>query len=246
MAESQEILFAQTLETIKKAAKEQGNCISQEEVEKAFEKLQLSPEQLSMVFDYLKKHKIGIGEPVNLDDYLTESEANYLEFYMQEVQTIASVKDGEKEAITLSAMAGDRDAQNRLAQLYLPQVIELAKLYTGQGVFIEDLIGEGNLAVAMGVSMLGCLEHASEAEGMLGKMIMDAMEEIIAMDLNEEKTDKKVESKVNRVAQKAHEMAELLNRKVTLQELAQEEGMSEKAIREAIVMSGYAIDDIAI
>ena len=74
---------------------------------------------------------------------------------------------GQKEAITLSAMAGERDAQQSLISVYLPQVVEISKLYAGQGVFLEDLIGEGNVALAMGVTMLGCLENASEAEGML-------------------------------------------------------------------------------
>ncbi len=76
-------------------------------------------------------------------------------------------------------------------EIYLPQVIEISKLYTGQGVYIEDLVGEGNLALAQGVTMLGCLEHAKEAEGMLMKMVMDAMEELIQEDLTEKDIVKK-------------------------------------------------------
>ena len=62
--------------------------------------------------------------------------------------------EGEKEAVTISAMAGDRDAQKRLIEIYIPKVVEVAKLYAGQGVFVEDLIGEGNLAVTIGVTQL--------------------------------------------------------------------------------------------
>lgn len=69
----------------------------------------------------------------------------------------------------LSAMAGDAQAQERLLTLMLPQVVDVAKLYAGQGVFLEDLIGEGNVALAMGVRMLGAMEHAAEAEAMLAK-----------------------------------------------------------------------------
>ena len=88
-------------------------------------------------------------------------------------------------------MAGETDAKKRLIEIYLPQVIEISKLYTGQGVYIEDLVGEGNLALAQGVTMLGCLEHAKEAEGMLMKMVMDAMEELIQEDLTEKDIVKK-------------------------------------------------------
>lgn len=244
MTENKELLFARTLEMVRKKAKEQGNCISEEQVKEAFAELALMDEQLQMVFDYLKKHKIGIGEPVNLDDYLTEEETNYLEEYKREIELLEKLSDGQKEAVTLSAMAGETDAQKKLIQIYLPQVIEISKLYSGQGVFLEDLIGEGNVALAMGVTMLGCLEHASEAEGMLIKMIMDAMEETIAENLRETDKDKKVVDKVNKVAQKAKELAGELHRKVTVDELAEETGMSRKAIEDALRMSGFAIEDL--
>ena len=195
MEASQEVLFAKTLEQIRKQAKEQGNCIEREQVEQAFVSLSLSKEQLDLVFDYLEKHKIGIGEPVDPDEYLSEEEINYLEEYQKELALLEKVSEGEKEAITLSAMAGEAQAQKKLINIYLPQVVEIAKLYSGQGVFLEDLIGEGNVALTIGVTMLGCLEHAKEAEGMLGKMIMDAMEDYINENMAEEDKDKKVLSK---------------------------------------------------
>lgn len=244
MEASQEVLFAKTLEQIRKQAKEQGNCIEREQVEQAFVSLSLSKEQLDLVFDYLEKHKIGIGEPVDPDEYLSEEEINYLEEYQKELALLEKVSEGEKEAITLSAMAGEAQAQKKLINIYLPQVVEIAKLYSGQGVFLEDLIGEGNVALTIGVTMLGCLEHAKEAEGMLGKMIMDAMEDYINENMAEEDKDKKVLSKVKKVSRKAKELSEKLRRKVTVEELSAETGMSENAIREAMQLSGYTIEEI--
>lgn len=239
-----EILFAKTLEEVKRLAKEQGNCISQEQIKDAFAQMELEEEQLALVEDYLKKHKIGIGEPMNPEDYLTAEEVNYLDTYLEELKQLEEVSEGEKEAITLSAMAGDAQAQGRLIEIYLPQVVEIAKLYSGQGVYLEDLIGEGNVAVATGVTILGCLEHAREAQGMLGKMIMDAMEEYISDSLQESQTDKKVVDKVNEVSDQAKELAEALLRKVTIEELAAETKLSEEAIREAVRMSGGNIEYI--
>ncbi|MGN0376938.1 MAG: sigma-70 domain-containing protein [Suilimivivens sp.] len=244
MEVSQEVLFARTLEQVKKQAKEQGNCIKKEQVEQAFAALSLSEDQLTLVFDYLEKHKIGIGEPLDPDEYLSEEEINYLEEYKKELTLLETVSEGEKEAITLSAMAGEADAQKRLINIYLPHVVEIAKLYSGQGVFLEDLIGEGNVALTMGVTMLGCLEHAREAEGMLGKMIMDAMEDYINENMAEADKDKKVLNKVNKVAKKAKELSDELRRKVTVEELSVETGMSENAIREAMRLSGYTIEEI--
>ena len=212
---NKEVLFAQTLEQVRKTAKEQGNCISEEQVKEAFAELDLSNEQLQMVFDYLLKHKIGIGQPMDPDEFLTEEEKDYLQEYLDEVAALPTYSDGE-----------------------------IAKLYAGQGVLLEDLVGEGNLALSFGVTMLGSLEKPDEVEGMLGKMIMDAMEEYIAEHAENSKIDKRVEDKVNKVADKARELAEELHRKVTTEELMEETGMSRKMIEDAIRMSGFKIEDI--
>lgn len=148
------------------------------------------------------------------------------------------------EGVTLSAMAGDKSAQARLIEMYLPQVIEVAKLYAGQGVFLEDLIGEGNVALASGVTMLGALENASEAQGMLGKLMMDAMEDLIREDFEEQKKDNKIADKVNKVADAANELSQTLGRKVTPAELADETGMSLYQILEAIRVSADKIEQI--
>lgn len=241
---NQEVLFGKTLEQVKKTAKEQGNCISREQVQEAFAPLGLSEEQMEMVYGYLHQHKIGVGEPVDLDEYLADEEKYYLDTYLNELQALPEVSSGERAAVTISAMAGDTDAQKRLTEIYLPEVAQIAKLYVGQGVYLEDLIGEGNVALAMGVTMLGALEHESEAQGMLGKLIMDAMEEYIAENAEEIKKDKKIADKVNKVADAARELSEELHRKVTVEEVMEESGISRKAIEDAIRMSGGKIEEL--
>ena len=121
-------------------------------------------------------------------------------------------------------------------------MVEVARLYSGQGVPLEDLIGEGNLALSMGVSMLGALEHASEAQGMLGRMMMDAMEELIQEQHSTENADQRMAERINRVLEAARALSEELHRKVTVEELAQETKLSEKSIRDAIRLSGHQIE----
>lgn len=239
-----ELLFADKLQNLRLLAKEQGNIVTKAQVEEAFAEFELDAEKLEMVYDYLRKHKVGIGEPVDTDEYLSDEEKDFLKLYLDEIAALEMVSEGEKEAITLSAMAGDAQAQERLITLYLPQIVDVAKLYAGQGVYLEDLIGEGNVAVAMGVRMLGALEHASEAEGVLGRMMMDAMEDYIAENAEEGKKDKRIADKVNKVADAARELAEAYGRKVTVLELSEESGISEKTILDVVRISGGKIEDL--
>lgn len=240
-----EVQFARILEEIKKKARAQQNFITGKEVEEAFLALSLSAEQMDMVYQYLRQSKIGVDDPVDVEETLPEEERNYLTAYLEALQEIPEATEGEREAIILSAMAGEQDAIKRLTELMLPEVPQIAKLYTGQGVSLEDLIGEGNVALMAGVSMLGALERPSEAQGMLGRMMMDAMEDCIAANAEEAKGDQKIADKVNRVADAANALSEELRRKVTVEELAQESGLSRKAIEDAVRISGGKIESIA-
>lgn len=181
---------------------------------------------------------------MNAEDYLSDEERNYLQDYLDELDGLEALSEGEKEAVTISAMAGEADAQAKLIEIFLHEVVEIAKIYTGMGVYLEDLIGEGNVALTMGVSMLGCVETPAEAQGMLAKLIMDAMEELVAENAEVQKADKKIEDRVNKVMKKANELSEELRRKVSVAELSKESGMSESYIREAVRFSGYKIDAI--
>lgn len=98
---NQEQQFAKTLEEIKQLARQQGNCISEEQVKEAFAPLGFDDKQLEMVYDYLKNQKIGIGEPLPLEDYLSEEEINYLDSYLESLALLEELTEGEREAVTL-------------------------------------------------------------------------------------------------------------------------------------------------
>ena len=245
---NKEELFIQALQHIKDLGKEQGGQISEIQLSEIFAEYEfdMGDSQKELILEYLKKNGIGIGEPINPEEYLSKEEVDYLNQYLEEVAQLEKLSDGQKEAVTISAMAGDKDAQNKLIEIYLPYVAEVAKLYAGQGVFLEDLIGEGNVALAMGVTMLDCIEKPSEVQGMLGSMMMDAMEEYIKENANEQQHDRKLADKVNKIAELAREVAEDLGRKVTPAELAEEKGVSVKSVLEAIRLSGNKIEDLDV
>ena len=80
---------------------------------------------------------------------------------------------------------------------------------------------------------------------MLGKMVMDAMETYIGDSLEESGRNRKIEDQVNQVADQARELSELMQKKVTIEELVQETGLTEEYIREAVRLSGNRIEYIA-
>ncbi|MCR4587705.1 MAG: hypothetical protein K5682_04790 [Lachnospiraceae bacterium] len=246
----QELLFAQTLEQIRKEAVANGNTITSQEIREAFAAQDLTQDQFQLIYDYIRSKKIGIDEaaPENTDgeEALTEEEKDYLQDYLDEIAELKTLTEGEKRALSMSAMNGEKDAQNRLIEGHLKDVVDMAKLYAGQGVYLEDLIGEGNTALAMAVTNLGALEDPDEVSGTIGKMIMDAMERLIRETFDSSRTGNKVADQVNAVADKAKELAEAYGRKVTPAELAQATDLSVEEIEEAVLLSGFKIEDIEV
>ena len=236
--------FAEILKLVTRTARENKNTISKEQIDLAFSELDLDEKQLDMVYDYLKSHKIGVGEDADFDEDLSQEEKNYLDDYIESLSSLNKLSDGELEAVQMSAIAGDKDAQSRLIENYLPLVVDVARMYSEQGVFIEDLIGEGNVALTKGVTMLEAVGEPKEVEAFLYKMMLDAMEKIIQENLSEDAGMQKVLSLVNEVADKAKELSDDLRRKVTVEELMEETGWEEDKIRSAIKFSGDKIEDI--
>lgn len=236
--------FAEILKLVTRTARENKNVISREQVTLAFAELDLDEKQLEMVFEYLKSHKIGVDEEIDTSDDLTDEENNYLNDYLESLKLLPKYTDGEKEALCMSAISGDKEAQNKLIECFLPLVVDVAKMYSEQGVFLEDLIGEGNVALTKGVTMLDAVGEPSEVESFLYKMMLDAMEAIVEDNLAEDAGNQKVLKLVQEVADKAKELSDDLRRKVTVKELMDETGWDEDKIMTAIKFSGDNIEDL--
>ncbi|MDE7321275.1 MAG: hypothetical protein K2N73_00855 [Lachnospiraceae bacterium] len=236
--------FAIILEHLKETARFQGNMLTSAEISEAFGEWKLGETQFSLIHEYFNKNHIGIDEPGDAEENLSGDDVNFLEMYLEELKELPDASDGEKRAVMMSALAGDGSAQARLVEIFLPQVVEISKLYAGQGALIEDLIGEGNVAAASAVTMLECVESIEEVEGFIGRMIMDAMEEFIREDSDSHQIDENVLGRVNDVNDKAKELYDSFLRKVTVKEVAKELGIAEEKVREAVKFSANHIDYI--
>ena len=236
--------FAEALEQLRETARLQGNMLTSEQISEAFGEWKLADAQLLLIHDYLKNNKISIDEVNDSEENLSDDDVNFLNMYLDELKELPRVSDGEKRAVMMSALAGDGVAREHLVKLFLPNVVEISRLYAGQGALVEDLIGEGNVAVAMAVTMLECVEGVDEVEGFIGKMIMDAMEEYISENADSRQAGENVLAKVNDVNDKAKELYESLLRKVTVKEVADEMGIGEDEVREAVKFSVNNIEYI--
>ena len=229
-----------------KEARENGGRISRDEISEIFSGLSLDRSQLEQVEGYLKAHKIVVGTQAGDVDALPAVARDFLTSYMEMLDNIPELSDSFVEALKISAMAGEHSAQKELSEQMLRDVVDIARLYAGQGVSIEELIGAGNEALVTGVRLLGHLDSPQDVDGEIGRRIMDSMEDLIAAMLDDNAMDRKMEDMVNLVADKAHELAEELGRKVTPMELAGEGDVTAEQIMEAVRLTGGKIEDLDV
>lgn len=232
------------LQTLVKAARKNRGMITEDQLQKATEDLDLSDEQMKKVREYLLKNDIGIDAPLDFEARATDDDEKYLEQYKEMVSELDLPSEDEMDGIKIQAMAGEKEAQKKLAEYMLPKVIDIARLYAGQGVYMEDLIGAGNEALVRGTKLLGPLDGPQEVEGDLAQRIMGAMEDLISANLDDYSTDESAAELANKVKEKADELAADLRRKVTVEELAAEGDVTEEEIMDAIRMTGNKIDSI--
>lgn len=244
MNEQQE--FAKKIADLCDLAEVQGNVIFEDQLFEIFPEIKDDESKYGVIKEFLQEKKIGLNEKIGFENLITDDEKNYLEFYLEELDEQTPLSKGEREAYMLRAMAGEEDAQAIIMQDSLKSVVEIAKLYAGQGILMEDLIGEGNLALVSTVSLLGSCEKAEEAEGMLSGAVMDAMQDMIAANMDEQSEEEKALKKVIRISDAAKELAGDLGRKCTVDELANEMNVSVNQIIKALKLTANKIEDIEI
>ncbi|MCH4000081.1 MAG: hypothetical protein LKG90_02415 [Lachnospiraceae bacterium] len=242
-ASNNEERFLEDLKGLLEKGKRNGGSLTEAEVRDSFTQ-ELSDDQMEVIRKYLESNNIGVGKRIGISELLTEEEQKYLDDYQEELSAIEIPEDSVLDAVKLNAMAGDADAQKELAEYMLQKVVDLAKMYAGQGVYIEDLIGAGNEALMIGVKLLAPLEGPQDVEGALTERIMKAMEKLIREDADTSDNNQSVADRINRVADAAHALAQEFGRKVTVMELVGEGQFTMNEVMDAIRITANKIEDI--
>lgn len=251
--------FKKQLIKLRALAKSQNETISRDQVHEQFLPLNMEEGQFLLVFKYLTEEGVTLYE--NEEERLKASEdkgnrssgkktnvndedGEYLKMYINELNDMSPVDSDERKKVIEDVLKDKDRAGELLPTLYLKEVIDIARLYAGQGVALEDLVGEGNIGILMGIKMLDICESAEEVDEFITRTIMDSMESLIMDNFSSDDFDLKVLDRVNALNDKARDLAEDLERLVTVEELAKELEMEEEYIRETIRLSGNAISYI--
>lgn len=238
--------FLSKLSQLVEVAKTKENLISVDEVKEYFIDKELTEEQMELVFDYLLSQKVVVKGYLKIDSEekeevtYTEEEKAYLEEYSKNLETFSREKEGEKENLFVKVIQGDGQAKNRLTELYLQEVVEIAKEMYHPELFLGDMIQEGNVGLIVGMDMLTDLESAHKV---LVDRIKQSMQAFIEEHTELCKKDHNMIEKVSALDEGIKTLTEELGRKVTIDELAVYMGMSEEEIGDILRLMGEETEE---
>lgn len=233
--------FLKRLNGLVAMAKGQGDQITIDEVKAYFADAALTEEQLELVFDYLLAQKVVVKGYIKMTEAAeekvtyTEEEEAYLKEYLNDLEAFKEEKAGEKESLFAKLIGGDASAKNRLTELYLKEVVEIAKEMYHPEIFLGDIIQEGNVGLILGMDMLADVATAHET---IVNQVKQCIQMLIEEHAEVKSRDNKMVEKVTMLDESIKTLTEELGRKVTIDELAVYMGMTEEEIDDILRLMG--------
>jgi RNA polymerase primary sigma factor len=80
------------------------------------------------------------------------AQSDSLRLYLREISRIPLLSAQDELSLAHRIRLGSRDARNHLIEANLRLVVSIAKRYVGQGMSLEDLVGEGNIGLIRAVT----------------------------------------------------------------------------------------------
>lgn len=247
---SSKLQFREKLSGILQLAEEQGKRITTEEVELYFEEDHLTKEQIELVYDYLLSQKIvvkgyektggTIKEKEEQPVAYTKEEQVYLETYLSDLSAIRLEEDGERQKLYREVLDQDALAKARLVEIYLPEVVEIAKTLHHPDVFLGDMIQEGNVSLMLAMDFLDSAEHAHEQ---ICTEIRQGMQALVEEHLEAKRQDHKMVEQVNNLDETIKGLTEDLGRKITIEELSLHLEMPEQEILNVLKLAGEDLEE---
>ena len=91
-------------------------------------------------------------EAIQEPDLNSLAQSDSLRLYLREISRIQLLSAAKESFLAEQAEKGDKEARNKLIEANLRLVVSIAKKYVGQGLSLEDLIGEGNIGLIRAVT----------------------------------------------------------------------------------------------
>ncbi len=247
-----------------KLAKEgkQKGILTYRQIVDAFERVEITPEQIEKIYESLEKHGIEVV-PENPDedyddipllekdsddekeDEKTTTEISVPEgvsiddpvrMYLKEIGKVPLLTSEEEVDLAQRMEEGDEAAKRKLAEANLRLVVSIAKRYVGRGMLFLDLIQEGNLGLIKAVEKFD-YRKGFKFSTYATWWIRQAITRAIADQARTIRIPVHMVETINKLIRVSRQLLQELGRDPTPDEIAKEMGMTEDKVRDIMKIS---------
>ena len=175
--------FMETLRAVAELTRTSAEPLSKEEILKYFDGIELTEEQVEMIYQYLQlPPEMQTGEPEAEEEEETqpaeeeeEEENIYFQMYLDELDQIEEMSEDEMQAAYEKLLAGDASVIGAISESWLRTIAELAIPYAAQGANLEDVIQEGNMGLLIKLTELAGAGEVPGIDAILEGAVSAAM-----------------------------------------------------------------------
>lgn len=261
-----DILKNQEPKAILKELAQEGKAkgmLTYSEIEDAFEKIDITPEQIEKIYEVLEKLGIDVvAENMMIDDEdfddvslpepddIVETEETEIDIsipegvsiddpvrmYLKEIGKVPLLTSEEEIELAKRMEQGDELAKKRLAEANLRLVVSIAKRYVGRGMLFLDLIQEGNLGLIKAVEKFD-FRKGFKFSTYATWWIRQAITRAIADQARTIRIPVHMVETINKLIRVSRQLLQELGRDPTPEEIAKEMGLSEEKVRDIMKIS---------
>ena len=254
------VKFEEKLKELLALGKKKKNILEIQEINEIFADMELEPEQMEKVFEYLEGQNIDVlrinGDVDDDDDLevvITEEDEVDVEkidlsvpdgisiedpvrMYLKEIGKVPLLSAEEEIELAKRMAEGDEDAKKRLAEANLRLVVRIAKRYVGRGMLFLDLIQEGNLGLIKAVEKFD-YEKGFKFSTYATWWIRQAITRAIADQARTIRIPVHMVETINKLIRVSRQLLQELGREPSPEEIAEELDMPVERVREILKIS---------
>lgn len=240
--------------------KEKG-MLTYHRIEDAFERVEITPEQIEKIYEVLEKMGIEIvaenieedlkevpfiekeeeeEDEVEVDVDLSVPEGisvdDPVRMYLKEIGKVPLLSSDDEIDLAKKMENGDEEAKKRLAEANLRLVVSIAKRYVGRGMLFLDLIQEGNLGLIKAVEKFD-FRKGFKFSTYATWWIRQAITRAIADQARTIRIPVHMVETINKLIRVSRQLLQELGRDPIPEEIAKEMGMSEDKVRDIMKIS---------
>ena len=248
-------------EKLKEAlGKKKKSVLEIQEINDFFSDMELSPEQIEQVFEYLEAKGIDVlrinsdtDDDDDMEVILSDEDEVDMEkidlsvpdgisiedpvrMYLKEIGKVPLLSAEEEVELAKRMAEGDEEAKKRLAEANLRLVVSIAKRYVGRGMLFLDLIQEGNLGLIKAVEKFD-YQKGFKFSTYATWWIRQAITRAIADQARTIRIPVHMVETINKLIRVSRQLLQELGREPTPEEIAEELDMPVERVREILKIS---------